>query len=269
VNFAELGISGAEPVSGGCIHRCYRAERDGRAVFLKLNEARFADAFAAEADGLAALRAAGCRAPEPIAHGTAGASAYLVLEFLELGAGGDFAALGTMLAALHRRQGARFGWARDNYIGSTPQANGGCESWMEFWRERRLEPQLALAAKNGYQLDAPPVWRLLEGHEPAASQLHGDLWSGNAGFLPDGAPVLFDPAVYYGDREADLAMTELFGGFPQEFYAAYNAAWPLAPAYERRKHLYNLYHLLNHLNLFGGGYLAQVRSALRLLARGL
>jgi fructosamine-3-kinase len=269
MNFAELGITHAEPASGGCIHRCYRAERDGRAVFLKRNEARFADAFAAEADGLTALCAAGCAAPEPIAHGIVGASAYLVLEFLELRASGDFAALGTMLAAMHRRQAERFGWPRDNYIGSTPQANGACRSWMEFWRQRRMEPQLALAAQNGYRIDAPPVWRLLEGHAPAPSLLHGDLWSGNAGFLPDGAPVLFDPAVYYGDREADLAMTELFGGFPAQFYAAYNAAWPPAPGYERRKHLYNLYHLLNHLNLFGGGYLAQVRSVLRLLARSL
>jgi len=266
---AQLGITHAESVSGGCIHRCYRAQRHGRAVFLKLNEARFADAFAAEADGLAALRAAGCRAPEPIAQGTAGASAYLVLELLELRASGDFAALGTMLAALHHRQADRFGWPRDNYIGSTPQANGGCESWMAFWRERRLEPQLALTARNGYRLDVGPVWELLEGHAPAPSLLHGDLWNGNAGFLPAGTPVLFDPAVYYGDREADLAMTELFGGFPPQFYAAYNTAWPLASGYERRKHLYNLYHLLNHLNLFGGGYLAQVRSALRLLARGL
>jgi protein-ribulosamine 3-kinase len=113
------------------------------------------------------------------------------------------------------------------------------------------------------------VWRLLEGHEPAPSLVHGDLWSGNAGFLPDGVPVMFDPAVYYGDREADLAMSELFGGFAAEFYAAYNAAWPLASGYEQRKPLYNLYHLLNHLNLFGGGYLAQVRAALRFLARGL
>jgi fructosamine-3-kinase len=269
MNFAELGVSGSEPVSGGCIHRCYRAQRDGRTVFLKLNEARFADAFAAEADGLAALRAAGCRTPEPIAHGTVSAGAYLLLEFLELRASGDFAALGTMLAALHRRQGERFGWPRDNYIGATPQANGACESWMMFWRERRLEPQLALAASNGYRIDTTPMWQLLEGHQPPPSLLHGDLWSGNAGFLADGAPVLFDPAVYYGDREADLAMTELFGGFPRGFYAAYNAAWPLSPDYERRKHLYNLYHLLNHLNLFGGGYLAQVRSALRLLARSL
>jgi protein-ribulosamine 3-kinase len=269
MNFVELGITYAEPVSGGCIHRCYRAQREGRAVFLKLNEARFADAFAAEADGLRALRDAGCRAPQPIAQGTAGASAYLALEFLELRASGDFAALGTMLAAMHRRQGERFGWPRDNYIGSTPQANGAGESWMQFWRQRRLEPQLALAVKNGYRIDMPAVWQLLEGHDPAPALLHGDLWSGNAGFLPDGAPVLFDPAVYYGDRETDLAMTELFGGFAPQFYAAYNAAWPLAPGYERRKHLYNLYHLLNHLNLFGGGYLAQVRSALRLLARGL
>ena len=199
----------------------------------------------------------------------AGASAYLLLEFLELRSGGDFASLGTMLAAMHRRQAERYGWPRDNYIGATAQPNGWSESWMAFWRERRLEPQLALAARNGYRIDVPPVWQLLEGHEPAPSLLHGDLWSGNAGFLPDGAPALFDPAVYYGDREADLAMTELFGGFARQFHSAYEAAWPLAPGYARRKHLYNLYHLLNHLNLFGGGYLAQVRSALRLLARGL
>jgi protein-ribulosamine 3-kinase len=269
MNFAELGISAAEPMSGGCIHRCYRGVRDARAVFLKVNDARFLGAFAAEAEGLAALRAAGCTTPEPLAHGSAGASAYLLLEFLELRASGDFGALGSMLAAVHGRQAERYGWDRDNTIGATPQSNGWCESWTSFWRERRLEPQLALAASNGYRIDVPPVWRLLEGHAPAPSLLHGDLWSGNAAFLPDGAPVLFDPAVYYGDREADLAMTELFGGFPAEFYAAYNAAWPLASGYEQRKPLYNLYHLLNHLNLFGGGYLAQVRAALRLLARSL
>ncbi|HET7363990.1 MAG TPA: fructosamine kinase family protein [Burkholderiales bacterium] len=266
MNFAELGITGTVPVGGGCIHRCYRAERDGRTVFLKVNDARFADAFAAEADGLRALRDAGCRAPEPITLGTVGASAYLMLEFLELRANGDFAALGAMLAAVHRSHGEGYGWPRDNYIGSTPQPNGWSKSWLGFWRERRLEPQLALAAKNGYPIDVPPVWRLLKSHEPAPSLLHGDLWSGNAGFLPRGEPALFDPAVYYGDREADLAMTELFGGFPAEFYAAYNAAWPLAPGYGERKQLYNLYHLLNHLNLFGGGYLAQVRTVLSLLA---
>jgi protein-ribulosamine 3-kinase len=265
----RLGITAAQPVSGGCIHRCYRATLAGRAVFLKANDARLADAFAAEADGLAALRAAGCTAPEPISHGAAGGSSFLLMEFLELRSRGDFAALGRMLAALHRRQGERFGWTRDNYIGSTPQPNGGHESWATFWRERRLGPQLALARRNGYELDAHGVSELLEGHAPPPSLLHGDLWSGNAGFLEGGAPVLFDPAVYYGDREADLAMTELFGGFPREFYSAYEEAWPLPAGYRERKHLYNLYHLLNHLNLFGGGYLGQVKTTLGLLARAL
>ena len=266
---AALGLSGERAVGGGCIHECYRAMREGRAVFLKLNDARFADAFAAESDGLRALRAAGARAPEPIAHDVAGGQAYLLMEFLELGSRGDFAALGAMLAAMHRAQGEHYGWARENYIGSTPQENGANASWAEFWRLRRLEPQLALASRNGYRLEAPPVWRLLAGHQPAASLLHGDLWAGNAGFLTSGAPVLFDPAVYYGDREADLAMTELFGGFPEEFYEAYRNVWPLDAGYAVRKPLYNLYHLLNHLNLFGGGYLAQVRAALRLLANAL
>ncbi|TMH65313.1 MAG: fructosamine kinase family protein [Betaproteobacteria bacterium] len=262
----HLGIADARPVSGGCIHRCYRGMLAGRAVFLKVNDARLADAFAAEADGLAALRAAGCTAPEPISHGAAGGVAYLLMEFLELESRGDFAALGRMLATIHRTQGGRFGWARDNYIGSTPQLNGAYENWAEFWRARRLEPQLALAKRNGYELDADNVVQLLEAHAPAPSLLHGDLWNGNAGFLAGGAPVLFDPAVYYGDREADLAMTELFGGFPREFYSAYG---PLPAGYQQRKHLYNLYHLLNHLNLFGGGYLGQVKATLRLLARAL
>ena len=129
-----------------------------------------------------------------------------------------------MLAAMHRSEGSSFGWVRDNYIGSTPQANASSDNWAAFWREHRLGPQLALARRNGYALDAPDVSRLLEGHRPAPSLLHGDLWGGNAGFLRNGGPVLFDPAVYCGDREADLAMTELFGGFPPEFYSAYRAS---------------------------------------------
>jgi len=265
--FEHLGIADAQAVSGGCIHRCYRATLDGRAVFLKTNEARFADAFAAEADGLSALRKAGCTAPEPLAHGTT----YLLMEFLELKPRGDFAALGRMLAALHRSQGDAFGWPRDNYIGSTPQANARSTGWQHFWREHRLGPQLTLARSNGFALDLPDVSRLLENHHPAPSLLHGDLWSGNAAFLASGAPVLFDPAVYYGDRETDLAMTELFGGFPPEFYSAYGSAayGPLPAGHETRKHLYNLYHLLNHLNLFGGSYLGQVQATLRLLANAL
>jgi fructosamine-3-kinase len=166
--------------------------------------------------------------------------------------------MGSMLARAHSRPGPRFGWHRDNYIGSSPQQNGWCDDWAEFWRERRLRPQLERAGLRA-NLD-----RLLEGHKPQPSLLHGDLWSGNVGFTKDG-PVVFDPAVYYGDREADLAMTELFGGFSREFYDAYQEVLPLDAGYEKRKHLYNLYHLLNHLNLFGGGYLGQVKSTLRLL----
>ncbi|MFN2645503.1 MAG: fructosamine kinase family protein [Burkholderiales bacterium] len=265
----ELGLYAAAPVHGGCIHRCYRALRGGRPLFVKLNEPGFAAAFAAEADGLVALRAAGCRAPAPIAHGIAADHAYLLLEWLDLRSSGDFAAMGAMLAAMHRARGDAYGWPRDNYIGRTPQANSVCESWMEFWRDRRLAPQLALARGNGHRVDAPDVWRVLEGHNPPPCLVHGDLWSGNAAFTAGGEPALFDPAVYHGDRETDLAMTELFGGFPAEFYEAYNEAWPLERGYELRKPLYNLYHLLNHLNLFGAGYLAQVRAALRLLADAL
>jgi protein-ribulosamine 3-kinase len=259
-----LRIESAKSASGGCIHDCYRVVIGGAAHFLKLNQERFADAFAAEADGLKAIRQCGMRAPEPLAHGVAGEQAYLLLEFLDLKGKGDFAALGRMLAAAHRKPGPRFGWSRDNYIGSTPQANGWCDEWAEFWRERRLRPQLELAARKGFNLGPIDPAPVLQSHKPQPALLHGDLWSGNAGFTAEG-PVVFDPAVYYGDREADLAMTELFGGFPREFYKAYDETFPLPDGYERRKHLYNLYHLLNHLNLFGGGYLGKVKAALGLL----
>lgn len=224
--------------------------------------------YAAEAEGLRALRAAGVRAPEPFDHGIRGGKAFIEMERLELGARADWPAMGRMLAALHRNTADRFGWKSDNWIGLGPQKNGWCEDWASFFLEKRLIPQAARAEQNGYRIELPDVKKLLEGHRPKASLLHGDLWSGNAGFTPSG-PVIFDPAVYYGDREADLAMSELFGGFPREFYASYNEAFPLPSGYEVRKNLYNLYHLLNHLNLFGGGYLGQVNATLGLLLRAL
>ncbi len=278
----EASLETVEAAAGGCIHSSYLIVAGATPLFVKLNAASFADAFAAEADGLAALRGAGLRAPEALAHGIAEGYAFLVMEQLQLGGRKDYATLGIALAAMHRSSaqrasaaGAHFGWTRDNYIGTTLQANGASSDWAAFWRERRLAPQLALAEKNGWGgalrkdmeqlLERLPV--LFRDHEPAPSLLHGDLWSGNAGFLADGAPVVFDPAVYRGDREADLAMTELFGGFPRGFYEAYREAWPLGDGYTMRKDLYNLYHVLNHLNLFGGGYLAQsVLLARRLLA---
>jgi protein-ribulosamine 3-kinase len=261
-----LKVQAAESVAGGCIHDCYRVEIEGRSFFLKCNAAMHADNFAAEADGLAALRSNGMRAPEPVSHGIAGSKAYLLLEYLPLEGNRDFAAMGRMLAEAHRKPGPRFGWHRDNYIGSTPQRNGWSDDWAEFWRERRLRPQLELARRNGFDLHLDG--EILKDHRPQPSLLHGDLWSGNAAFTRDG-PVVFDPAVYYGDREADLAMTELFGGFPGDFYRAYEAAYPLERGYETRKHLYNLYHLLNHLNLFGAGYLRQVEATLGLLRNAL
>jgi protein-ribulosamine 3-kinase len=217
--------------------------------------------YAAEFEGLRALRAAGVRAPEPYAHGVRGKIAFIEMEELALGAAPDWPAMGRMLAALHRHTGPRFGWERDNWIGLAPQLNGWSDDWASFYLERRLAPQLTRA---GMKVDLEKAGRLLESHHPQASLLHGDLWSGNAGFAPEG-PVIFDPAVYYGDREADLAMTELFGGFPPAFYAAYEEAFPLDEGYAGRTPLYNLYHLLNHLNLFGGGYRAQVMRTLGLL----
>jgi len=212
----------------------------------------------AEADGLRALGAV-VRVPRILDHGPD----FILLEQLDLRRSGDWAALAQMLARLHRTTGPRFGWHRDNRIGATPQINGWRDDWATFFHECRLRPQLELARRNGFAFEEPPR---LENHRPEPSLLHGDLWSGNAGFIEEG-PVIFDPAVYYGDREADLAMTELFGGFPARFYAAYNEAFPLPDGYETRKHLYNLYHLLNHLNIFGEGYLAQVQRTLDLLQR--
>jgi fructosamine-3-kinase len=198
-----------------------------------------------------------------------------VLEHLELRPADDkgMRALGRNLARLHRVTARRHGWDRDNTIGSTPQINTPADDWIAFWRERRLSFQLKLAASKGHAarlsasgerlIEKLPAF--FEGYTPVPSLLHGDLWSGNAAMDADGKPVIFDPAVYYGDREADLAMTELFGGFPHSFYAAYRTEYPLDAGYETRKQLYNLYHVLNHLNLFGGGYGAQAERMIEQL----
>jgi protein-ribulosamine 3-kinase len=213
--------------------------------------------FAAEFEGLRALRAAGVKAPEPYSCG----DAFIEMERLQLDGRADWPAMARMLAGLHRRTNDRFGWATDNWIGLSPQKNAWRDDWPAFFLEFRLGPQIKRA---GLRLPFSTVEKLFEKYKPAPSLLHGDLWNGNVGFTADG-PVIFDPAVYYGDREADLAMTELFGGFPEEFYASYSAILPLHPGYAQRKHLYNLYHLLNHLNLFGSGYRAQVDATLGLL----
>ncbi len=265
-------------VAGGCINSGHRVSDGRRDYFVKTNSAGARTMFEAEAAALAQLAATGTvRVPQPICAGGNGTASWLALEYLELHSlsPSSASALGEQLAALHAHTAPRFGWSRDNTIGSTPQSNEWCADWVEFWRERRLRPQYALARNNGY--DGPlqrDGQRLLErlaaffsGHAPRASLLHGDLWGGNAASNASDAPVVFDPASYYGDREADIAMTELFGGYPQSFYAAYRAMSPLDAGYAERSALYNLYHVLNHLNLFGSDYLRQAEAVTaRLLA---
>lgn len=261
-------------LGGGCINTAWRLSDKYSSFFVKLNTAATLDMFAAEFEGLQTLNAAKTiKTPAPLCYGTSDDYAYLVTEYLPLGGEIDSAKLGEQLAAMHGHCHKTYGWHRDNTIGTTPQANPPMNDWTEFWRQYRLGYQLGLAADSGYSGELQTLGeqlllschRLFDDYRPAASLLHGDLWSGNAGALPDGTPVIFDPAVYYGDRETDLAMTELFGGFSPAFYAAYNAHAPLDSGYKVRKHFYNLYHILNHLNLFGGGYRQQAEQAMRLL----
>ncbi len=273
-----FALRAATPVGGGSINEAYRLEgTDSSRYFLKLNDVQHNNMFIFEAEGLNAIAATNTlRAPRNIAHGIADRQSYLVLEYLELSSHGDAKLLGEQLAELHRCTATQFGFAHDNFIGTTLQPNEWKDNWIDFWREHRLGFQLRLAAQNGYGgqlqrlgeklLNALPAF--FESYSPQPSLLHGDLWSGNYAFLADGTPVIFDPATYYGDRECDLAMTELFGGYPTDFYAAYRAAYPLDAGYAIRKDLYNLYHVLNHANLFGGGYAGQAEGMMqRLLAK--
>ncbi|MES9853556.1 MAG: fructosamine kinase family protein [Candidatus Thiodiazotropha sp. L084R] len=264
-------------IGGGCINMGVRLTDGEKTFFIKLNNSALLDMFDAESEGLEALSEAHTiRVPRPICSGQSGDQAYLAMEFIELEHGSREGPelAGRQLAEMHRVSQSNFGWHRDNTIGSTPQPNQLNESWGMFWREQRLGFQLKLAADNGYTGSLQRKGeRLLEGfhllldHQPAPSLLHGDLWGGNLAYDRSGQPVIYDPAVYFGDREADLAMTELFGGFGNRFYDAYRESWPLSPGYSTRKVLYNLYHILNHLNLFGGSYLGQAEGMIdRLLA---
>ena len=266
-----------EAVGGGCINTSVRLQdRDRhRRYFVKLNRADLLPMFEAEAAGLKAMAATlTIRVPLPLCTGVAGDQAYLVMEDIRFGPAGDSATAGRQLAAMHHHTARRFGWERDNTIGSTPQPNDWNSDWIAFWRQQRLGFQLQLAADHGHRgalqrrgallLEAFPA---LIDHDPRPSLIHGDLWGGNIGYDLEGKPVIYDPAVYYGDREAEIAMTELFGGPGPAFLDAYREAWPLDAGYPVRRTLYNLYHILNHLNLFGGGYGGQALNMIdRLLA---
>ncbi len=267
---SELGVSERTPVpvSGGDISAAWRFGE----LFLKTGPAESWDMFSAEAEGLQEIANSDTvRVPEVAGLGRAGDGAYVALEWIDFeqpGAGAEFV-LGQQLAAMHRTTSERFGWHRDNTIGLTPQPNPWCDDWVEFLRDQRIGHQLRLAAERGFggELQAKgarllkrlPVW--FEHTDIAPSLLHGDLWGGNWG-ASNGGPVVFDPAVYYGDRESDLAMTRLFGGFGREFYRGYESAWPLPPGHRERQHIYQLYHVLNHLNLFGSSYLGRAAQLL-------
>ncbi|MFZ5503634.1 MAG: fructosamine kinase family protein [Pseudomonadota bacterium] len=266
-------VRNVDAVGGGSINAAYRLRGvDGGCYFVKLNAAQHHAMFAAEATALDAIAATNTlRVPRPIVQGVSGKHSYLVLEYLQLNSRGNAQLLGEQLAALHRWTAPKFGFPADNFIGTTPQPNKWQAGWIDFWREQRLGFQLQLAAQNGCTaqlrhlggrlLDALPEF--FAGYTPQPSLLHGDLWSGNHAFLGDGTPTIFDPASYYGDRECDVAMTELFGGYPENFYTAYRAAFPLDAGYPTRRDLYNLYHILNHANLFGGGYVGQAEQMVR------
>lgn len=270
-----------QSVSGGCINQGYKVASGDCAYFVKVNQASMVEMFEAEALGLQQmLETKTIRVPKPICWGRASSSAYLVLEWLELGRGDtkSWEELGRKLAAMHKstpnppflKGGTKavFGWDRNNTIGSTPQINTWTEEWAEFWAKHRLGYQFQLANRGGGNFPAKErllaaIPELLADYQPLPSLVHGDLWGGNAGFTTRGEPAIFDPAAHYGDREVDIAMTELFGGFPPAFYSGYNNVFPLDSGYERRKTLYNLYHILNHFNLFGGGYASQANRMIQ------
>ena len=256
-------------IGGGSINQAYRVSDGQQHYFVKLNQAHKLAMFEAEAQGLQALRQTDTlRVPQPLCWGATSDHSYLVLEWLNLGPGSaqSWSEMGQQLARLHRRVSDQgFGWHGQNTIGDTPQVNPWTEDWGQFFANHRIGYQVQLAQRRGGHFAQTTVLMerlsaLLNRHSPQPALVHGDLWSGNAAFDREGQPVIFDPAVYYGDREVDLAMSELFGGFPRSFYQGYEREFPLVPGYEQRKICYNLYHILNHFNLFGGGYGSQAQQ---------
>ena len=263
-------------VGGGCINQGYAVSNGKQTYFVKLNQASQIAMFEAEALGLQQMfDTKTIRVPQPLCTGTAGDSCYIVMEWLQMGGGKSQSSIemGRKLAAMHQATTQDgFGWDMQNTIGSTPQINTWTEGWGEFYAQHRLGYQFKLGRRRGGHFTQAEellaaIPELLAGHEAQPSLVHGDLWGGNAGCTVEGEPVIFDPATYYGDREVDIAMTELFGGFPRVFYQGYNEVFPLDSGYERRKNLYNLYHIVNHFNLFGGSYESQANSMIRKLLR--
>ncbi len=268
-------IKSTRRMSGGDISTAYRIDFDnGVSVFVKWGGASDAEILFAEKTGLEALRSADHQLviPGPLFASTLDDRPFLALEWLDKvpAAPDHFVRLGRELAQLHRTTSNRYGFETSNFIGRLPQSNIRHDNWIEFFCSERLEPQRRLAMAEGRwrSLWTRMMDRMMSRlnsilpSDPPASLVHGDLWGGNAMPTSTG-PSIYDPAVYYGDREVDIAMSELFGGFSSEFYSAYDEAWPRAPGYADRREIYNLYHLLNHLNHFGGSYAAPIQRILR------
>lgn len=263
-------------LGGGSINDAYKLQAAQYSYFIKLNRPNLLAMFEAEALGLEEMRALNCvRIPEVICHGQSSEYSYLVLEYIELGSlrGQANQQLGSQLAQLHRHPQPYYGWHINNTIGSTTQYNDQEHDWSNFWQHHRLGQQLKFVTKNGFgtrlqdkgQLLLENIPLFFDTYRPVPALLHGDLWAGNASVDPTDHPVIYDPACYYGDRETDLAMTELFGGFSSDFYTAYQAEYPLDSGYKTRKTLYNLYHILNHVNLFGSAYVGQAETMIQQL----
>ena len=266
----------SQSLSGGCINNAQKIiTESGKSYLLKLNSSAPADMFEKEAHGLNELRKANAiRVPGANIY----SGNYLVTEFIENGYKSNtfFSDFGRQFADLHRYTNSSFGFYEDNYIGSTPQKNladgNEIKNWTEFYFNKRLRFQLQLCEingyadtelRNGFQHLENKIEGILKGSEEEPSLLHGDLWSGNYMVDENGNPCIIDPAVYYGHREADLAMTKLFGGYPEEFYRSYNENYPLKDEWQYRENIYKLYHVLNHLNLFGRGYYGQALSLIK------
>jgi len=276
----DASIDSSAAVGGGCIANASRLVTENGSYFLKYGDEDVARTFPGEAKGLKAMDAADSSITIPtvleMEQPTDDRPGFLVMEWINAGREGRrfWSDFGTGLAEMHRHTGDGYGFNADNFIGRLPQSNTWMTSWPTFFREERLEPQVKMARKDGKwdaswnrMLDA--LYRRLPNllpEEPPASVLHGDLWKGNFMITAIGTPALIDPATYYGHREADLAMTELFGGFEQRFYDAYDEAWSLEDGYEERREIYNLYHLINHLNHFGAGYRNSVEKTLKQFA---
>jgi fructosamine-3-kinase len=272
-----LGIDPSQarltPVSGGDSHPAARLQSGDERWFVKWDSASRLRQFETELDALRALTVDGGPVlPTGLAAGSNATSAWLITEWLDFQPSGDARGFGRSLARMHRRSQAGFGWREANYLGASRQDNRPSESWPEFWWSRRLEPQIERALDSGLAptADLATVRAAsdhLLGHAPRPALVHGDLWGGNHAYLTDGSPAIFDPAPYFGDRETDLAMMRLFGGFHPSVFEAYAEAWPLPSGSEDRLALYQSYHLLNHYNLFGAGWGSRVAQSLDTVLR--